>query len=980
MPPSSAKNSLRIASWNVRTLYEAGKCKQAINEMHRNKLHILGISESHWIQFGQKRLQTGEEILFSGKDQGPHREGVALILSKAAKKTLRGWEAHGSRIIMASFSTTNKRINMNIVQIYAPTNDDDDEEKDNFYNRLQTVIENLPTKDVNIVMGDANAKVGEDNTGFEDVMGKQGLGQMNENGERFANMCSFNRLVIGGTVFPHKKIHRATWVSPDQRTENQIDHFCISGKFRRSLEDVRVLRGADIGSDHHLLLAVLRLRLKRFDKNDGYRRQKYQVSLLQGGLNRKEEFKLSLKNKFQALEVKSRNVEDHWSHVKETLTATCKEVLGEKERKHKEWISQESLEKIAVRRTKKEAVNRARTRTEKETAHQEYTIAAKDVKKNIKKDKEKYLTDLAERAEKAAQSGHTRVLYQTTKLISGRSNSTVATVKDKNGKTIFDRETQNRRWVEHFESLLNRPPPDNPPDILSARKDLPISCEPPTREETAKAATQLHPNKAAGPDAIPPEALKADIETTTDILHELFVKIWKEEQFPKDWKEGHLVKLPKKGDLGNCNNYRGITLLSIPGKIFNRIILNRIKDTVDNSLRDEQAGFRKNRSCTDQIAALRIIIEQSHEWNSPLIINFIDYEKAFDSIDRTTLWKIMRHYGIPQKLVTLVEKMYDGTTCRVINEGQLTGSFQIKTGVRQGCLLSPFLFILALDWLMKEVTRGKRNGIQWTLWSQLDDLDFADDIALLSHNHEQMQNKTKLLKDASQAIGLKIHPGKSKILKVKTVGTDNIMVGNNQLEVVSEFTYLGSIVDDKGGTGADIKARIGKARIAFSSLNKVWKDRNISRKTKIKLFNSNVKSVLLYGSETWSLTKTLTSKLQVFINTCLRRIMKIRWNDKVQNKILWERTGQRQMAEEIGRRKWRWIGHTLRKPASSTIRHALQWNPQGQRGRGRPQTTWRRQVEEDMKRGEFGWKEAARNAQDRDRWKSVVCGLYPDTG
>ena len=156
--------------------------------MHRNKLDILGISESHWTQFGQKRFQTGEEILFSGKDQGPHREGVALILSKTAKKTLRGWEAQGSRIIMASFSTTNKRIIMNIIQIYAPTNDDDEEEKDNFYNRLQAVIEGLPNKDLNIIMGDANAKVGEDNTGYEETMGKHGVGQMNENGERFANI------------------------------------------------------------------------------------------------------------------------------------------------------------------------------------------------------------------------------------------------------------------------------------------------------------------------------------------------------------------------------------------------------------------------------------------------------------------------------------------------------------------------------------------------------------------------------------------------------------------------------------------------------------------------------------------------------------------------------------------------------------------------------------------------------------------------
>ena len=151
-------------------------------------------------------------------------------------------------------------------------------------------------------------------------------------------------------------------------------------------------------------------------------------------------------------------------------------------------------------------------------------------------------------------------------------------------------------------------------------------------------------------------------------------------------------------------------------------------------------------------------------------------------------------------------------------------------------------------------------------------------------------------------------------------------------------------------------------------------------RTKIRLFQSNVKSVLLYGSETWSLTKTLTSKLLVFINTCLRRIMKIKWSDKIHNNILWERTGQEPIDKEIGRRKWRWIDHTLRKPTRSITRHALQWNPQGKRGRGRPQITWRRQVEEDMKRGDISWREAARNAQDRDKWKSVVCGLYPEKG
>ncbi|VDP37488.1 unnamed protein product [Schistosoma margrebowiei] len=152
---------------------------------------------------------------------------------------------------------------------------------------------------------------------------------------------------------------------------------------------------------------------------------------------------------------------------------------------------------------------------------------------------------------------------------------------------------------------------------------------------------QIKSVKVAGPDNIPAEALKADVSATARILHILFNKIWDEEQVPTDWKEGLLNKVPK-GDLSNCNNYRVITLPSIPGKVFNRVLLNRIKNSVDPKLSDQQAGFCKDRSFTDQIATLRIIVEQSIEWNSSLYINFIDYEKAFDSVDRTTLWKLFR--------------------------------------------------------------------------------------------------------------------------------------------------------------------------------------------------------------------------------------------------------------------------------------------------------------------------------------------------
>ena len=124
------------------------------------------------------------------------------------------------------------------------------------------MIDNFPERDVTILMGDFNAKIGSDNIGYEEVMGQCRLSGMNDNGERLRDLSALNKLVFSGSVFPHRRIHEAMWLSPDQSTANQIDHFCISEKFRRSFQDVRVKRGADVASDHHLVIANLKLKLK----------------------------------------------------------------------------------------------------------------------------------------------------------------------------------------------------------------------------------------------------------------------------------------------------------------------------------------------------------------------------------------------------------------------------------------------------------------------------------------------------------------------------------------------------------------------------------------------------------------------------------------------------------------------------------------------------------------------------------------------
>ncbi|VDP19402.1 unnamed protein product [Schistosoma margrebowiei] len=132
-------------------------------------------------------------------------------------------------------------------------------------------------------------------------MGRHGLGERNENGERFANLCAFNKLIIGGTIFPHKRIHKATWISPDHTTENQIDHIYINKKFRRTMEGVRTRRGADIAPDHHLVVANLKLKLKKNWTTGQTALQRFNTAFLRD-TDKLNEFKIALNNRFQALQ------------------------------------------------------------------------------------------------------------------------------------------------------------------------------------------------------------------------------------------------------------------------------------------------------------------------------------------------------------------------------------------------------------------------------------------------------------------------------------------------------------------------------------------------------------------------------------------------------------------------------------------------------------------------------------------------------
>lgn len=202
----SPRQHTLIATWNVRTMYKQGKMSMIAMEMRRYNISILGIPETRWTQTGQFRLATGELILYSGHthDGAPHTEGVGFMLSKQADKALVSWEPISSRLITATFRTKQTRILARFIMGYAPTNDAADETKDHFYDWLRKVMgNNRPQRELTILMGDMNTRIGCCNVGYEEVMVTHGLGKMNY-GEKFADLCAEHELVIGGSVFPHK--------------------------------------------------------------------------------------------------------------------------------------------------------------------------------------------------------------------------------------------------------------------------------------------------------------------------------------------------------------------------------------------------------------------------------------------------------------------------------------------------------------------------------------------------------------------------------------------------------------------------------------------------------------------------------------------------------------------------------------------------------------------------------------------------------
>ncbi|BHF78981.1 hypothetical protein SprV_0602209800 [Sparganum proliferum] len=284
----------------------------------------------------------------------------------------------------------------------------------------------------------------------------------------------------------------------------------------------------------------------------------------------------------------------------------------------------------------------------------------------------------------------------------------------------------------------------------------------PSEGEVAEAIRKLRNNKAPREDGIPTEIFKSCVDTLAPWHHEVIERAWRDEVVPENWGLGILVPILKKGDKAKCENYRGISLIDVAAKIFGIVLLRRFQAVRDSRTRPNQAGFRAGRGCADQIFTLRHILEFLHSYQQPTAVCFIDFAAAFDSVHRESLWRIMALDGVPAKIIAMIKAHHRSTTARVLVRNNLSQPFGIRSGVRQGCVLSPILFNYAIDWILGRALR-ESDGVEFTPGHRLTDLDYADDIALLASSFGDLHSMVSRVNEVAKSVGLSINAGKTKV-------------------------------------------------------------------------------------------------------------------------------------------------------------------------------------------------------------------------
>ena len=383
-----------------------------------------------------------------------------------------------------------------------------------------------------------------------------------------------------------------------------------------------------------------------------------------------------------------------------------------------------------------------------------------------------------------------------------------------------------------------------------------------TTQEIMKCINKLKNNKSPGSDMIINEYIKCTKELMCPVYVKLFNKILDTGDFPSEWMVGVVVPLYKnKGDINDCNNYRGITLLSCVGKLFTSVLNERLKEFSDfhNIIGESQAGFRHEYSTLDHIFVLKNVIDLFKWKNKKLFCLFVDYAKAFDSVWREGLWYKLVKSNVKGKILNVIQSMYANIKSCVLLNDELSETFVCSTGVRQGENLSPLLFAYYVNDIEEELINKRCKFLDFS-----DDfvnrllkilvLMYADDTVVLCDSEEEMRRVLTALHSYTNKWKLSINCSKTKIVvfnRGRRQINYNFQFNSNNIETVDEYKYLGITFNCNGKLRSGQKQLVEQAKKAMYSVIGTSRNLDLPIDIQLEMYSSMVLSVQMYAAEIW---------------------------------------------------------------------------------------------------------------------------------
>ena len=966
--PYLRKQNLKLGAWNVRTTNDSDESARperatAIisKELKSANIDICALSEVRRESTGNV-VEKDYTIYWSG---GTKKEaGVGFAISNVLSNVTLNITPISDRIMCLRLELTSGEY-LKLVSVYGPTMQRPQEEKELFYSQLNSVVNS--TKDDHLIfLGDFNARVGSDHELWPGVLGRHGVGRMNSNGLMLLNFCTENEFSVMGSMFQLPNSLKVTWQHLRSKHWHQIDHVIANKSAKHSINVTKVDIHADCFTDHRLLICKCSFSLKKKRKGKKPPRKPF-LNMNSDKINQLQDYINNC--------LVSRPCD--WNTLKATLQ-TATELISEKAKKpSRDWFDDNDMQIHALLENKH--LNR------------------NELQKRIRQMKNDWFVEKANQMEKFYLENNIRDFYATLREVYGPKSKSTNQIRSKDGKLLVTENQIKRRWVQHFSELLNlRSDADH--TVLNEIQQIPVDnslAVPITREEIDKALKNTKLRKSPGPDGILPEIVVFGGDALRDYLLEIFNTFWETDNIPAELVNPNICILFKKGDRSECGNYRGISLLSTIGKVIADIVLQRIQTLLPNVYPESQYGYRSGRGTVDGIFTLRQLMEKTREQQCHLYIGFIDFTKAFDTVDRPLLLAILEKIGCPPKLVSLIRMLYTNVEARLIIDGELSNLFYYNSGVKQGCKLAPTFFGIyaaILLWIaFKDIKHEHSVLIRFRTDGKFFDLrrlkakskvfleylreaQYADDIAIVSNTGPGLQSLLTSYNRTSIRFGLKINVKKTETMCIGPELT--FYVDENPLKNVTRFKYLGSFVSADCTLKEEITARIQATSCAYGRLKqRVFNNHDLTASTKLKVYKQCLMPILLYGSETWTLYAYEIRQLRTFQQRHLRTILKIKWDDFISNEEVLRRSSVEDIEISLAKSKLRWLGHVARMDDSRHAKMLLYGErTDGSRPIGRPKLRFKDNIKSLLKIEDLleTWQEIV---LDRNRWRSCIVNV-----